>query len=343
MALKPIQYIAYPDFRLGEFAFTIGPRTINAADESIAWIGQAPVTDSLKFVRFWIEAHTTAADLEVRIETVSNGLPSGTLIAAGAEGTVTSTGTGIHTATITTPPALSRGDIFAIVIKQPSSNFGDCQIRTLVTDSTQGFPLTALDVNGNGWLRLGNDASIAAVALWADAGIVSAGLTQFVCEELETVTLNTGTDPSEFGNKFTLGIAVSVAGVVLRTGNGSTSGDIKITLYDSDDTVLAQVTLPDALVRDVDLAVNTVLFEESVVLVANESYRLTIQSTSTSDVATFAVDTNAGDLGAILTAGTVGATERAGSGEWTDSITKLAYIGLLKDKAEDGGGRIIGR
>lgn len=125
-------YFPDPHFSASETAITEQGILIDAASEKAAMIFQAPATGSVDQVAFRVLAHTTAATLDVRVETIdlATGLPSGTLVGANTSGTVTTTGANTtHIVTLTAAASLTRGTFYALVVAQPSVSPGNCSIQ----------------------------------------------------------------------------------------------------------------------------------------------------------------------------------------------------------------------
>lgn len=338
MALQDIRPMAYPDFRGGYLNSTDSGVIIDAADEGVACIFQAEADDTIAEVNFRIRVHTTGATLEVRLETVNaSGQPSGTLLAAGASGTVTTTGVGRENCVITTPPTVSKGDFIALVIKQPAASPGNCQINCHTPQGTaNSFPYVMTDLGGSGWVRNNSFHAISATIEYGTAGILpSVILGAHVGES--GLTINTGTTPDERGNKFVLPHAVRVTGLTVR--QGTVAADVVFTLYDSNDNELATLTVPQNNMRNANQVSATFLFDDTVTLVAGDTYRLTYKSADTNNVTMFGCTfDDAEDIGGWVDRGYVQSTSRTDDGSWTDSETTLLWMGLLIDQIDDGEG-----
>lgn len=344
MALQEIEPLAYPDFRSALIAGADQGLVIDAADEGVACIMQAAFTDSIASIRFRVRVHTTGATLEVRLETVSGGSPSGSLLAVGASGTVTTTGIGDYTCTITTPPSVTRGDFFAVVIKQPAVSAGNCQINTMSVIGNVGMPRTLQYVSSWAFNRS------VALAVEVNYTVNGAGtqLTAGVFTDDTALTINTGTTPDERGNVFTIPVTMQVFGCVMRSGQAT--GNLVLTLYDATGSVLTSLTVPSSSVDTSNTIVHQYRFPDLVTLTAGETYRLTYRSDSGSNVIGFQTSfATASNIDGWVTNGVVLSTFRTDAGAWTDSNLGLVWLGLLINAIDvssggsgGGGGRIIG-
>src|SRR5688572_27471676 len=89
----------------------------DSATDRVAWIGTSPLTDSITNVYIRTGTTTTGCTIEIRIESISNGRPSGSLIGANTNGTAV-IGNGQSnlwfTVTLTSAASLTAGQQFAI-------------------------------------------------------------------------------------------------------------------------------------------------------------------------------------------------------------------------------------
>ena len=332
MAMKSIQPLAFPEIRSSNAAGAGADATlqIDASDEAGAVICQAEVTDSIIKVRFRCRTFTSNSTIEVRIETVTSGAPSGTLLGTDSNGTVSVTAIGDYEVTLTTPVAVTRGDILAVVVKQPTAGFGNINLTCLQALTSLSFPRNMQRITGS-WVF--NRAQCLAVTIeYSTAGIVNQVNPGRFFDD-QALTRNQSTSPNEQGTKFIFPGRVRVRGAIMRTGTAT--GNLVFSLYDSADTEIATYTLLAALVDTANGIPTTVLFPNSVTLEANQVYRLTYRSSNNSNVIGFQTrfDT-ANDLRAFVETGTIISTWRTGAGAWSDSDLGLVWIGLLIDGIE---------
>jgi len=331
MPIASISPLAYPDFRNVWIAGAdAGSLLINAADEKAALMTQARVADTITKLHFQVRTVSTGADLLIRVESLdATGFPSGTLLAVGADAVVTVSAAGRFTATLTTPVSVTQGQFFAIVIAQPATSFGSCNINALTLLANHGFPRSALFTAA--WAGV-NNVHMSVTIEYGTAGIIPASSHPAYIADT-SFTFNTGSTPDERGNVFVMPTRVRVIGVCWRSY--TSTGDLLFKLYDAADVVLASLTLDPAFVVTGNNLPASVLFSASVVLEAGVAYRLTVQSTSASNIVVTASSfSDAADVGGLLGLNTVQATERTDAGAWTDQPTSLLWMGFVLDGIE---------
>lgn len=329
VGFQTIEPLAYPDFRSGWMNQADTALLLDAASEMGALMCQATATDTITKIHFNVRDHTTGATLDVRLETIDNttGLPSGNLIAVGASGTVTTTGVGRYTCNIGTPPSVTKGDVFAVVIAQPAAASGNCSINGHSLALASSFPTSAQKLGGGAW-AFNRSYQMGVLVEYSGGFHAQLHGCPFTVEASRTI--NTGTTPDERGNKFVFPMAVRISGFTMRTAVAT--GNMVVKLYDASDNVLATITVDNNNISATTDAVFSYLFSSSIEVAANVVVRLTVQSDSASTI--FCRDTtfsSTDDVKGITGAVTVVSTTRKSAGVWTDSALVLTWLGVLID------------
>lgn len=322
--------------------------TIDGADEAVAGIyritSSFPDTAlSLIRVQMYI-ATMSAADLECRVETVntSTGLPTGTLFSAGATVTQTVSTTAFHSFTFGSAVALSEGDIIAIVIKQPTTSFGNHQIQRLLrTNLRWHVPYIAWNT-GSYAKRLESPAWTLALTGDTRAEVFAPGVPT---HNNNPASISTGLTYNEVGIKFTPSAAFEVNKMWYSVA--SSVADCTARLY-ADGTQLWEEDIHDA-VSNSNSQIGVFPIPKTT-LDPTKVYRLTIRNdtANTRTVAGLIVNATK-DLIQLCGTENCHRTKRQGSGSWTDETNGWAEIGLIESGLDNSGGggggsgsRIIG-
>lgn len=323
--------------------------TIDAANEKVAWIFNAPKSGDIRKVGFRTGTVATGATVDVRIETVdaATGDPSGTLWAANtnvshaiANG---DDSVWLTTAALTADATVVKGDLLAVVIANPGASFGNIAFGAFDDDSASSGPAMPYQdlftaswtkqTAGGGWLIAVeySDGSYAYVpGCWALSSV-------------STDTYNSGSTPDERGVKFRLPYPVRVTGFWAWL---DLDGDCDIVLYDSDGTTALLTKSLDSSQR-VGTAGRLLYynFASTANLSANTYYRLVIKPTTVTNVSSYrltapssaAMDTYHGGQDFHN-------TTRTDAGAWTDTTTDRPMLGIVADAFDDavsaGGGGV---
>lgn len=329
-----------------------GTVQLNVAGEKQAFIFQAPATDSLIEVDYYVSAVGSAGDLDVRIETVSatDGNPTGTLVATDTNLSATISTTGAKTAVLTASASLTRGTYYAIVF---SSTSGDITLAAINNNNPFSTYTTLASYsryhNGTSWS--GRTVSASYQYIVGVAPKFSSGGYLYIegCAPVQTLTTvdfnNTSTD-RERGIRFIPRAPIRVEGWYCRANVGA--GNVDVVLANSGGTALATYT------GDKDygsgygfngaLQVQG-LFAASVDLSAGSTYYLTIKPTSATNarvVDLLLMDTGEANQMNCMSGGTdVVLVTRNSGGTYTETTTKRPLsMGLIISAIDDavGGG-----
>lgn len=310
--------------------------TLDAAGESHAFIFQAPQSGSIDRIGFRTGAVTTGNTVDVRLETVSTttGDPSGSLVAVGANAALAIADADDNVwkeATLTTPCAVTRGTLYAVVIVVPAST--NLTIATLgtVADWTTGwnFPYSD-DFTAGAWAKSQNSPTIN--VRYTDGSYPILG--NLPLSAIAATTFNADSSPDERGLYFTLPFPARLSGVLL---NAAFAGGSTIKVYDSDgSTVLTSLAIDADQVRTANPGTSRFLLPSAVELDENEAYRVTVLPSSTTDNTLTHLTVNAAAMLDGLDGGQAfHLTTREGGGSWSQTTTQRPLIHLLLDAFDD--------
>jgi len=310
---------------------------IDAAGEKVAFIFRAGKTGTIDRVGFATRAVTSSQPLRVRLETVSptTGNPTGTLIAAGASGTIaTPAANNFYEVTLDTPPSVTINNYIAVVIDFPESA-GNLQIAGWDTGTSTGdiaqlpycdhffsaawtkqkfIPICSIRYNDttypfNGMLPLKNQSEIG---------------------------INTGSTPDEVGIKFQLPVTTKIKGLWLYI---YLREPLTLKIYNESDVLLDSVAYDPDITSDISAGWNIWLFNSSITLEKNKVYRITVLPTTANDVFVQYIEVNINDMLEQFTANkNFIQTTRTDGGAWSDSNIRRPYWGLILDAIDSNGG-----
>jgi hypothetical protein len=264
--------------------------------------------------------------LDVRLETIAaTGLPSGTLIATGANGTATITSANSNIEiTFGTPPTVQQGDWIYLKLLFTSGNVSVVREPNAGIPSTYGGTYGAQNIDTvtgrfhNKPFPFGiryNDGNYARI----DGTVIAYG----------TITNNymLTTNPDERGIKMTMPFSCKAHGMWFS--KGTSIGTRTLKLYDSANTVLWS----NAWDADFQSGTNPVVFlrfDSDFDLVAGDIYRLTCLSTEAVNIQINEITVPTG-LGYTLPGRGVEVewTQRNDGGSWAETADKTAAMGLL--------------
>lgn len=327
-----------------------GTALLDASGDSAAWI--LPHLDAGKTiasVSVWVTAITgTPPIYTVRLETVTAGTPprpSGTLVAVGAEGTITpSAANQLRTATLTTGYAPASGTMYAVVINSASaSGANNATFRTTCATGTS-WHLPAAVVNTTGsWVA-------AAVAPAIRVTYSDGTYASFVLGTTNTSrSVTTATTPDEIGNVIIPAVTARISGIGLTARLQVSSTDGELCIYDSTDSLLAFATiLGDTHVMDNSNYYRIQTNDDiDVTLQAGQTYRVVWKPTTTDNSVvfdqSFAESSDRlvwlGCQDQVNHTPIINAykTSRTNAGAWTDDTTTAAGIWPLIQYVESAG------
>jgi len=317
--------------------------TIDAADEQVAGVFQAPFTGTIDKVIFATQTVTTGATVDVRLETVSlsDGDPTGTLLGTNsnasqviADGDDNTT----FTVTLTTGVAVTKGDYMAVTIVNPTTSFGDIDI---IFGRTSNWIFPYADIFTGTWSKQTRTLNFALE--------YSDGSYHFVAGNSGwTNGANSSFDNAstldERGNRFNFPFPTRITGFWFH---GDIDGDTDAVLYDSSDVAQLTLTLDPQLRENTAIAgPYQFLFSGTLDVSTGDFVRFVLKPTTTTNISiilfTFASSTSLGNA----PGGTdIIRTGRTDAGTFADINTERFSMGLILSGFDDasGGGGGVGK
>lgn len=326
--------------------------TYDSATDRLAWVGTAPFADSITTLYFRTSNVTTGCTIEARIETVTNGRPSGTLWATTTNGTVVVANTDDNvwkTVTLTSAATMALGDLFAIVFVV-SSGTPNMQFKNIPTvfSALQGAngQLALQDTGAGSWVA-GNGYE-------AFIETTNGGPTHLpgllpLDGDCDVSTFNSGSSPDEKAMKFVPPFKCRVVGMIVTMMNQTAGSDLTFSIWPASSTVdgdaLAQLALDGDTSGSTTQDGNMIVFlDTAVTLTAGTTYYAGVRADTANNIIVVNMPVPSGITNAIK-AMPPGSTSHhlstrawsAGSaGAWTDTTTNLPCIHLIIDQLDDG-------
>jgi hypothetical protein len=313
---------------------------ISGVNDAIVHIMTIPQTGTLDQISFIVATKTTNGTIDVRLETVDTTVNpaknSGTLYATGSNGAVTVNAANTKfTATLGTPPSVTKGDLVAIVLKNPASAPPNFAVR----ETTQGGNLT---------INFPYD-TILQTGVWAATNDTMAVMLHYsspsgTFPELQAsgtpaggiTTLSTfgsASTPNRYGAKFTALDNWQVTGAWFYAKTDGTNNNCTIKLYDNSNNVLASVNWNSRLHNgSTNNRCVFVEFPASTTLTAGNIYRISVEPQSASQITgmlSLAFASADDSLSCWMGANGFYRTTSSDGTTWTDSTTECLYVGLL--------------
>lgn len=332
--------------------------TLDSTTDALAWVGKAWFTDSIEKVYFRTGTIGGGGGdtVDVRIETVTNGRPSGTLWATNTNVTVAIADTDDNvwkTATLTAAASLVPGDEFAIVIIS-SAGTPNIVLAVLANPNStthDHYPLLLQNATGSYATASGN--SFEWIVQLSSAGVVHVPGLLPVDGNGTITAYNSGSSPDEIALRFQLPFKARCIGIRPALFNIAAGADLTATLWPASSTTDADALGQITLDGDFALATTTdgfarLYFDSAVTLEKATTYyagvradtanniglgELTSPSGITNSMRGFPIPTNGEIYRAtrVWTAGSAAA--------WTETATNtLPLISLIIDQVDDGTG-----
>lgn len=329
--------------------------TFDSAADRLAWVGRSPYADSLTTIYLGTRTVTTGCTINVRIETVTNGRPSGTLWATDTSVSVVVADTddnNVKTATLTAAASLSAGSEFAIVITvasgTPNFQFAGTP-GALLGSWGSHYPLCLQDTGTGTWVGASFGSGLAWIAQFASRGIVQLANLHSAAVSTPITSYNSGTTPDERALRFQVPFKCRVIGIRACMFNIAAGADMTFSLWDAtgdaDGEALGQATL------DGDFALTTTqdghvdLYFSPVTLDIGTTYYAGVRADTANSIGlgelSNALVSNAltGLFGVNAQSYLSTRTWTAGAaGAWSDTTTTMPLIYLIIDQLDDGAG-----
>lgn len=324
----------YPKY----FNFVGTPTLANQALGTIGYyyglVLQAEVTDTITKIGFRTGT-VDATTIDARIETVSAGLPSGTLWDTNTNFVQTVTAAQDNTffeCTLTAGAAVNKGDLFAIVFRTASTAVSGQSHMASVSDF--GFPAFIRNSTGTP-VHVPTIGAVMSIC-YQNAGYLPTKRSIPV-SGVNTHTFNNTSTPDVYGNKIIPPFNCVASGAIFTA---DMDGNAVVKLYDSDGvTVLASANVLSTQPPTTAAFTNQILFTSSVSLKAGQTYYLGVEPSSGTNLSLYSFDftntdikKNYADSGCEY----VTAKDPSGVGSWTVTTTRALCLSLMISEIDTG-------
>lgn len=340
---------------------TVTNLTFDSTADKLAWVGTFyGADDVISTVKFRVGtiAATAGTNVEVRIETVSNGRPSGTLVHANYTNTVTIADTDdntFKTATFTSGSTITAGTQFAIVIQYiTGADDGTFAVAFSSGPMVSSFyPYCYQDTGGGTYAHLANPF------LWI-VTLATRGVTYFPNLSSNDgagslVSVNNGSAADERALRFQSNVPRRLIGMRVLMGNLSAGSDFQFALWsDTGDQVGEELAQTGTI--DGDFPVSTTqdgfvegYFTAAYTIAKDTTYYAGVKSlaaanaqvgqitfAATGDKAGYPLDDATQFYLSVRTWDETQTPDLAGA--WTDTTTAIPIIQLIYDQLDDGAG-----
>lgn len=282
---------------------------------------------------------TSAVDLDVRIETVSSQVPSGSLWATNTNGTIAAgsvtTSTFVY-ATLTADATVAVGDLIGIsVVAAGSPNL---TLSRLITNGTVLSQMPYMVDGSTGTYSASGNFPIFAIE-YSD-GSYAYEPYLWPISAINTHTFNSGSTPDELAIKFQFAAPTRVCGGWVAIDLDNT---IDVVLYDNNgSSVLQSVSLTNSGRESTSGASPYLFFFTPQTLSASTNYYLAFKP-GASNFTIYSHDVpSAAALDQMGGGQSMYYSSRADAGSWSDTATRRLFAGLLIDGIDDGSGGAAG-
>lgn len=315
--------------------------TLDAASEAVAIICRYEPDDgasrTIQNILFRTGTVTTggANDLDCRIETVdpTTGLPTGTLWnlnGTGASPNINhdladaNDNTWIITAALTNGAVLVKGDIFAVVIRQPAASFGNWALVGSAREFFHG-PMGAADPTAAGWAK--NNAALPMITVAYSDGSYGHLDNMMGFGVPRSTAFNSGSATNRRGNLFQLPYPVRAQGA-WGVINPTAGADYSIRLYDSAGSQLATTGTIDGDTWQNSLRFHR--FTTAVDLARLTNYRIAVVPETANNLSLYAFDVRDVSMMEMNPLGQFMFESLFTSSAWVDSATaSRSLLGLV--------------
>lgn len=307
-------------------------RLLNGTNHAIGGAFVAPAAKAITHVVIPCSAISSPDAFTVRLESLSSGLPTGTVLGSTSTSWTPVVGcTEVQLASSYTPAA---GEAFAATIK-----YGTTGSATIIGNAANSAaPYTVRDATGAGWAIA---TSPPGIGVKFTDGTYFAGTG--MCHLLGTVAITNASATLEAGLASTAPTAITISGVFGYYSDASKAHSVLVYLDESTTPTAIATIAAGTLTQSTSVNYFSVMFASPVSVAAGQKYRIVIRSDSAS---TMTIYRRVWASTAIRDA-VVGAnyyTTRAG-GAWTDTTTATPHLApIIATNTASGGysrGRLI--
>jgi hypothetical protein len=245
--------------------------TLNATADRVAFVFTVPVDGDIEGLVFATRSVTTSQSLDIRLETIdSDGHPTGTLVATGAEGTQASVASNTqYLVSLGTPYAAQAGAVLALIIRFTSTAGNLNILGTHGSSSVLCVQHPYLDFNGAGSWAIYDRVCNFAVKI--SGGYPFCGGLPY--REIVKYEYENG---YQVGLRFKLAVGMKICGLWARFARytNDTYG-ATLRLYNPADTVLASRNFNDKATGGRGLHM---FYFDEIELAADTVYRITVEA-----------------------------------------------------------------
>jgi hypothetical protein len=337
----------FPDANLGPPSSILV--NLTAAGHKYANVIQVPKTGTIHKVNFWSAAvnGTGTMVVDCRLESLDTSVqpsrPSGSLIAAGANQTISLTGADDvvwkTTAAFTTPYAATVGDRLAVVMNITDMGTTTGLDLSTYSDTTgermNNMQYSLLNNTGSWAVPAGRRAAAVTIEYLDGTYASIPGIIMGGWNAVSAHTYNTGTSLTRNGLRFRLPFPARLAYCWYWIAN---DGPHKIELYNDAGTLLNTLsTVFLANTRAVNTAqVNQATLSDQVDLLKDTWYRLVITPTSTTSITMYSNVMAGLEQMGINEGGQSFHRTHFTSSSWTDQTTGMPHMGIGLNGFDDG-------
>lgn len=301
--------------------------TMDASGEAQFGVIRIPQTGAITHIG--VRLGTAAAALNLSIETLSSGEPSGTNYGGSAPGALAMpVANSFNIVELATPASAVEGDNVAVGARF-SGTAGTVQIST--APGSTSFPYSARK-EGASWTISALTPTFAlrySDGAWVDAQTLP-------LDSIAGVNFANGTNPNERGIRFRLPTAVRLAGICMYGAIPSTASHT-LNIYEDDGTLINSRAFSGTESASTNGRIYR-LFNTRPTLEANTWYRATIQATAAGSITFREMEfTSNAVMGAIPMGVDCYRCTRNG-GAFSDTDNVRPFMWLILDGLETGGG-----
>lgn len=366
MTLVDVPQFWLPRSALDQNANTLGGTSgllLDAADEKAALIFQPPKAGDIRKVHFRTGTVTTGATLDVRLETVSSNVPTGTLwgtntnvshVVADTDDDAWLTTAALTADATVTQTDLDNGTWMALVFVNPSGSPGTLYIaRTPWTTANGNNQMGAYAAHyTSSWSTSSVLGKLNIVLEYSDGSIVRVPGVHPV-HAIGNTTIDTATNPDEVALRHLQSGKMRACGW-WAVGYAGALRTCRVQVYESgNNTPLASAVYDDTKMNSGGATITFYgKFPAPVTLEHNTVYRLAFLPTTSDNLLVRYVDQASadiwdaceGDQDMIYSERDRSGTTEPDSASWSDTTTRRLMAGYIIDQVDDGasgGGTII--
>lgn len=321
------------------FGPSFGTLTLDAINEKASGVFYAPDTKTISHLLWRSGTVTTGATLQIRLETVdlATGDPTGTLkgTTSNASHVLDAANDNVlHEIALTTPCAVTEGDLLALVVTEPGASAGNFTVNTFTDDNRYSSYCSHFTAS---WAK---SASGFMGGVKYDDGTYAfiEGFYPFGSgSSLNPITFASNSTPDERALKWKLPYPGRLRSCWLWC---DADGDFQMVLYNEAGSVVATSPTMDLTVRGANQqGLHVVPFTVPFEFAKDTFYYLAIKPTTTTALISNEFNVNSAAHMDMFDGGqNFHSATRVDAGAWTAVPTTRPFIGLILDAFDDGTG-----